>query len=38
MTRITECFECGINEKESKLIQNPKGIVLCEKCNEKMNG
>ncbi len=36
MVRITECFECGAKEKDTKLILNPKGPILCDKCFKKI--
>ncbi len=36
MVRVTECFECGVNEKNAKLVFTSKGIILCEKCKEKI--
>lgn len=36
MVRISECFECGISEKEAKLIFDPEGPVLCENCKKKL--
>ncbi len=36
MVRVTECFECGANEKDVKLIFTTEGPTLCEKCSKKM--
>ncbi len=36
MVRVSECFECGANENETKLIFSSNGPILCEKCNEKI--
>ena len=36
MVRVTECFECGAQENEAKLIFTFKGPSLYEKCNEKL--
>jgi len=36
MVRVSECFECGANENETKLIFSSNGPILCEKCNEKV--
>ena len=35
MVRVTECFECGANEKDVKLIFTTEGPTLCEKCSKK---
>ena len=32
MVRVTECFECGAKEKETNLIFEKDGPVLCERC------
>jgi len=34
MVRVTECFKCGISEKEAKLIYIIDKPVLCEKCSK----
>jgi len=36
MVRVTECFECGANESQVKLIFNANGPTLCEKCSKKI--
>ena len=36
MVRVTECFECGANEKDVKLIFTVEGPTLCEKCSKKI--
>jgi len=35
MVRVNECFECGVKEKEAKLVYAQGKPVLCEKCSKK---
>jgi hypothetical protein len=34
MVRITECFKCGITEKDAKLVFSTDKPVLYEKCSK----
>lgn len=35
MVRIEECFQCGVNEHDAKLVYTKDKPVLCKKCHEK---
>lgn len=34
MVRISECFKCGITEKEVNLVYVQDKPMLCEKCSK----
>ncbi|MGY5144632.1 MAG: hypothetical protein ACW9XH_09160 [Candidatus Nitrosopumilus sp. bin_32a] len=36
MVRITECFKCGVKEKDAKLVYGIDKPVLCEKCSKSL--
>jgi dihydroorotate dehydrogenase len=38
MVRVAECFECGADETQVKLVFSTDGPILCEKCNQKIKG